>query len=74
MLVTRIFALFFLLLTITGCENATEDLSKLENVELRKKWRECAYIQAPSNSEQKACSHYERECTLRKDEGNLACY
>jgi len=74
MLVTRIFTLLFLLLIISGCEKSTETLTELSNIELRKTWRECAYIQAPSSSKKQQCNHYERECKKRKEQGNLACY
>lgn len=74
MLVTRIFTLLCLSLIISSCDQSNEDLTGLNNVELRKKWRGCAYINAPTSSEQKACGNYERECNDRKNKGNLSCY
>jgi hypothetical protein len=74
MLITRIFILLCLLLAINSCDKSTEDMTGLSNIELRKKWRECAYIHTPSSSEQKICGNYERECNDRKNEGNLSCY
>ena len=74
MFITRIFTLFFFILMVSGCEKNTEDLTGFSHVELRKKWRECAYIQSPSNDEKKTCNDYETECKKRKNEGNLACY
>ncbi|SHF48763.1 hypothetical protein SAMN02745753_02061 [Marinomonas polaris DSM 16579] len=74
MLITRIFTLLLLLLMISSCDKSNENLTGLNNLELRKKWRECAYIRSPSSSEQHICGNYERECNDRKDQGNLSCY
>ena len=74
MLITRIFTLLCLLLIISSCDKPSEDLTGLKNVELRKKWRDCAYIHTPSSSEQLICGNYEKECNNRKDKGNLSCY
>ncbi len=72
--ITRIFAVLFLLLMISSCDKSTKDLTGLNSVELRKKWRECAYIHTPSSSEQQMCANYEKECNDRKNKGNLSCY
>jgi hypothetical protein len=74
MLVIRFFTLFFLALMMSSCEKPTTKITKLNNIELRTKWRECAYIQTPSNTKKKMCNHYEIECEKRKNDGNLACY
>jgi hypothetical protein len=74
MLIARISILLFLSLMISSCDKPTKDFSELNNAELRKKWRECAYIRTPSSSEQQICDNYERECHDRKDKGNLSCY
>lgn len=74
MLVTRVFALLFLLLLLSSCEKSTEDLTGLDTIELRKKWRECAYIHVPSSREKQTCDNYEKECKDRQNKGNLACY
>ncbi|QUX94840.1 hypothetical protein C0J08_05190 [Marinomonas sp. CT5] len=74
MLATRIFTLITILFALSGCGKTNEDLASLNNVELRKKWRECAYQKAPTSTEQKICNNYEKECNARKDKDNLACY
>ena len=71
---TRIFTLLFLSFILSSCDQSNEDLTGLNNVELRKKWRECAYINTPSSSEKKVCDNYENECNDRKNKGNLSCY
>jgi hypothetical protein len=42
--------------------------------ELRSKWRECKQIKNPSRTKVLACENYERECSRRKNKGNLVCY
>jgi|GEM_PF-1715271 hypothetical protein len=74
MLVTRILILLFLLFSLISCEKTMQDATELNTIELRKKWRECAYISSPSNNQKQICNQYEKECNDRKDKGNLVCY
>ncbi|BDX02097.1 MAG: hypothetical protein ACPGRG_09175 [Marinomonas sp.] len=74
MLIVRIVALLFFTLILSGCDTSTEDLSEMNNAELRKQWRACAYLTDPSRNEQKTCTLYENECSSRKEQGRLACY
>jgi len=74
MFITRIFASFFLLLILSSCDQSSKNLTELDNVELRKKWRACMYIKNPSSREQQMCKNYGKECNDRKNEDNLACY
>lgn len=74
MFIIRIFALLLLMIMINSCDQSNTELNGLTNPELRKKWRECAYIVAPSYSERRICRRYEKQCEHRKEAGNLACY
>lgn len=74
MSITRILISLFLLLVLSSCDQPAKNLTELDNVELRIKWRECMYIKNPSSREQQMCKNYGKECNDRKITDNLACY
>ena len=72
--IKRIFGLFIVILSLTGCDMFGGPAADIPDDELRTKWRDCKSFINPSRTKVLACENYDRECDRRKRNGNFACY
>jgi len=69
----QIFAVFILVIFLSGCEKNENIASDLSNLELRTQWRQCLY-DSSTKGDEKNCQQYQEECEKRQDKDNFACY